>query len=80
MSDPILLVVKRGALRRYDALRRKTANLNVEVIWDRREGARRQEDRPTDANRRRGDRRGTEDSLMWSEADFTVAAAAPRKK
>jgi hypothetical protein len=80
MSDPILLVVKRGALRRYDALRRKTANLNVEVIWDRREGARRQETRPTDANRRRGDRRGPDDSLMWSAADFTVAAAAPRKK
>lgn len=79
MSERILLVVKRGALRRYNTLRTKTSSLNVEVIWDRREGARRREERPTAANRRAGDRRNT-DGYMWSVADFAVAAAAPRKK
>ena len=79
MSEPILLVVKKGAERRYETLRSKTANLNVEVIWDRREGSRRREARPTAADRRLADRR-TPEGYLWSVADFAVAVAAPRKK
>ncbi len=79
MSEPILLVVRRGALRRFHTLQRKTSNLNVKVIWDRREGPRRQAERPVTQNRRAGDRRGAH-GFTWSVADFSVAEASPQKR
>jgi hypothetical protein len=39
------LIVRRGALRRFDALKRKTAKLPVVVTWDRSEEERRNEKR-----------------------------------
>ena len=35
-KKPIGIVVRRGALRRFDSMTRKTAELPVEVTWDRR--------------------------------------------
>jgi hypothetical protein len=72
MSDPILLIVRRGALRRFDVLKRKTAKLQVDVIWDRRQGARRVADGPVMPDRRRRDRR-ERDASAWGAADFVVA-------
>lgn len=72
MSDSILLVVKRGALRRFDALRRQTSKMQVQVIWDRRSRARRVSDTASTPERRAGDRRQG-DAYTWQAADFVVA-------
>ena len=71
-KKPVGIVVRRGALRRFDALRRKTADLPVVLSWDR--GRPPSAEHP--ANRRRsssgrGDRRKTP-PLEWEVADFVV--------
>lgn len=71
-AKPIRLVVRRGALRRYDALKEKTSHLQVLVSWDRREQERRRRGYSTvDVEQRRGERRG-EPRPTWDLADFTV--------
>lgn len=67
-DKPITLVVRRGALRRYDKLKRETADLPVVVTWDRR-----RDDRdaggasvPPAVERRR------QLSFTWEMADFVV--------
>lgn len=67
-DKPITLVVRHGALRRFDKLKRDTADLPVVVTWD----------------RRQADRGGTRDgvapetdrrkqaSFTWEMADFVV--------
>jgi hypothetical protein len=75
-AKPLGIVVRRGALRRFDALKRKTAELPVTVLWDRREIDR----RASSATRRR-DRRQTERRqkapFTWTLADFVVVAKLP---
>ena len=78
MSDPILLVVRRGALRRFDVLKRKTAQLDVRVIWDRREAARRGQGAQAIPDRRQGDRR-RQRPYTWETADFTVVVPPVQK-
>jgi len=63
--------VKRGALRRFDQLTRKSANLPVEVKWDRRLADRRSESTPEPEERRRRDRRQTP-PFTWDAAEFLV--------
>ena len=70
-NKPIGIVVRRGALRRFDALNRKTAELPVTVTWDRRAGDRRAADETAGADRRVGDRR-KEPGFTWQAADFVV--------
>jgi hypothetical protein len=78
MSEPIVLVVRRGALRRYDALKRKASDLQqVEVIWDRREQSRRRAASAPEAERRVADRRQPS-SFTWKTADFVVAVPSRR--
>jgi hypothetical protein len=72
MADPILLVVKRGALRRFDALKRQTSKLQVEVIWDRRARARRVAETTSTPERRKSDRR-QRNAYTWQAAEFVVA-------
>jgi len=79
-KKPIGIVVRRGALRRFDSLTRKTAELPVEVTWDRRTGQRRGSEDTADVERRAGDRR-TEPPYTWQVADFVVvddSKASPR--
>jgi hypothetical protein len=71
-QDPILLVVRRGALRRFETLQRKTSHLDVKVIWDRRERTRRQAARGIHHDRRSSDRRANT-SPSWELADFAVS-------
>ena len=78
MSKPIGLVVRRGALRRFDALKRKTENLPVDVIWDQRQGDRRVGADDGHANRRRTDRRRTP-PFTWELADFVVVEPAEER-
>jgi hypothetical protein len=70
-KKPIGIVVRRGALRRFDALTRKTAELPVKVTWDRRAAERRTSDDTTGVDRRAGDRR-KEPGYTWQVADFVV--------
>jgi hypothetical protein len=88
-KKPLGIVVRRGALRRFDALMRKTAELPVEITWDRRLEERRGSDETAGVERRSGDRR-KRPPFTWEAADFVVvdetqkqsseAAAPPRKK
>jgi hypothetical protein len=78
------IVVRRGALRRFDALTRKTAELPVAVTWDRRTEDRRESSESTAVERRSTDRRKAP-PYTWEVADFVVVdpsegeeAAAPR--
>ena len=65
------LVVRRGALRRFNKLKQATAELPVVVSWDRRQGDRRASSRDVQSERRRTDRRQTP-PFTWHTADFVV--------
>ena len=71
MKKAITLIVKRGALRRFDRLKRDTANLPVDVVWDRRLQERRAGAQPTGAERRQDDRR-RQPSFTWDTAQFVA--------
>ena len=70
-KKPLKLVVRRGALRRFDSLVRKTAELPVEITWDRRVEQRRASDEAPNVERRENDRR-REPPFTWQAADFVV--------
>ena len=67
------IVVRRGATRRFEALKEKTKELPVEVMWDRRQGDRRTAAGPEGSDRRQGDRR-KKPPFTWDTADFAVVA------
>ena len=73
MSEPkpIRMVVRRGALRRFEALKTQTADLPVVVTWDRRQRDRRAASGDIARDRRRTDRR-QQPSFTWDLADFVV--------
>jgi hypothetical protein len=70
-SGRTVIRVKRGALRRFDQLASKSANLPVEVKWDRRLSERRSDSTAGTNERRRRDRRQTP-PFTWDAADFLV--------
>jgi hypothetical protein len=70
-SGKTVIRVKRGALRRFDQLTRKSADLPVDVKWDRRLSERRSEAPPETNERRRRDRRQTP-PFTWDAAEFLV--------
>jgi hypothetical protein len=75
-GSKLRIFVKRGAIRRFERLKRDSAALPVEVEWDRRLGERRG---PTEAPgaeavglpARKGDRRKAP-PFTWDLADFVV--------
>ena len=71
-ADPILLIVRRGAHRRFAALKNKTSHLDVKVIWDRREQTRRQAIGDMQHEQRASERRSPQ-AASWQLADFTVS-------
>jgi hypothetical protein len=73
MSEPkpIRMVVRRGALRRFESLKKQTADLPVVVSWDRRLGDRRNVSGDIARDRRRTERR-QQPSFTWDAADFVV--------
>jgi len=77
-KKPIGIVVRRGALRRFDALTRKTAELPVVVSWDRRTQARRSSSEPAVVERRSDDRRKAP-PFTWDAADFVVVDTTPEE-
>jgi hypothetical protein len=72
-DTPIDIVVRRGALRRFDKLKEKAAGLPVRLSWDRRVGNRRAAATasPVTSDRRRTDRRKSP-PFTWDAADFVV--------
>jgi hypothetical protein len=70
-KKPLNIVVRRGALRRFDSLTQKTAELPVEITWDRRMEDRRASDESPGVERRANDRR-REPPFTWQAADFVV--------
>jgi hypothetical protein len=66
------IVVRRGALKRFDSMKTKTAGLPVSLVWDRRvHGERRAEPGDVPGDRRKTDRR-QQPPFTWSLADFVV--------
>jgi hypothetical protein len=66
------IVVRRGALKRFDSMKQKTAGLPVNLVWDRRVGGeRRAESGNVEGDRRKTDRR-QQPPFTWSLADFVV--------
>jgi hypothetical protein len=84
-KKPVGIIVRRGASRRFESLKRKTADLPVVVSWDRRTEDRRESRQSPPVERRSSDRRKTP-PFTWEAADFVVvdadqepdATAAPR--
>jgi hypothetical protein len=76
---PIRLVVKRGAIRRFEKLKEKTADLDVQISWDRREGDRRTGTLAVSGDRRKKDRR-QRPPFTWDLADFAVVVNPNREK
>ena len=67
----VKIFVRIGALRRFDALKTKTADLPVKIEWDRRRGERRRSPATVDSNKRISDRR-RQLPFTWEAADFVV--------
>jgi hypothetical protein len=78
-SKPVELIVRRGAIRRFHKLKQKTADLPVEVLWDRRETDRRAASGKVAADRRSVDRR-QKPPFTWDVSDFVVAAKPQGRK
>jgi hypothetical protein len=78
-SKPIALIVRRGAIRRFHKLKEKTADLPVEVLWDRRGSDRRTAADKDAAKRRSADRRQPP-PFTWDASDFVVAAKPQKRK
>jgi hypothetical protein len=80
-KEPIEIVVRRGAMRRFDALKTRTSELPVVVTWDRRTDDRRDDETATgNHNARRAERR-RKPPFTWDLADFVVVEPVkPQKK
>jgi len=74
-SGAVGIVVRRGAQRRFTALRQKTADLPAVILWDRRQADRRASTQPTQIDQRKTERRGAP-PFTWEVADFVVLDAA----
>ena len=77
-SQPVRLFVRRGADQRFEKLKEKTADLDVVVAWDRREGERRTAAKNVSGERRKQDRR-RRPSFTWEMADFAVVVESTSK-
>ncbi len=73
------LVVRRGALQRFENLKEKSANLPVEVLWDRRQAERRMASDNANPDQRRNDRR-QKPPFTWEVSDFVVVPRTPPRK
>jgi hypothetical protein len=81
-SKSLEIVVRRGAMRRFDALKTQTTELPVVVTWDRRTSDRRDTEGQSDkvARDRRAVDRRQKPPFTWDLADFVVVAAPGASK
>jgi hypothetical protein len=73
-TPPLRIIVKRGALKRFDTLTRKAQGLPVVIEWDRRVHSRRESADPVSRDRRKSDRRQSP-PFTWQLADFVITGA-----
>jgi hypothetical protein len=75
MSELRFIIVRRGHFATYELLTRTFAgHPNVQIIWDRRMGERRQSTRmPAEGERRSQDRRRT--PTHWGHLNYTIVPA-----
>jgi hypothetical protein len=80
-EDAVEIVVRRGAMRRFDALKTRTSELPVVVTWDRRTDERRNggDSSHVTRNRRQMERR-RKPPFTWDVADFVVVEPVKRRK
>jgi len=80
-TPPVELIVRRGALRRFDKLKRATAEMPVKVLWDRRTNDGRGAASPGKRAPNHAERR-TSPPFTWDVADFLVVGkrAAERRR
>lgn len=83
-ADPLEIVVRRGAVRRFDTMKSRTADLDVVVTWDRRTADRRSPDARTvkmevPLDRRATDRR-QKPPFTWDLADFVVVNPTEKRR
>ncbi len=74
---PIALIVRRGALRRFDALKKRAGDIPVTVLWDRRIDQRPRPSVGKTLERRQAERR-QQPPFTWDLADFVVVEGDPR--
>ena len=75
------IVVRRGAMRRFDALKTRTTELPVVLTWDRRTDHRRDAAASAGAERdRRENERRRQPPFTWDLADFVVVEPPKRQK
>ena len=75
-----MLVVRRGSLRRFASLQKRTDKLPLEIVWDRRLVDRRTKTARPTTEHRRSQRRG-EPPFSWGTADFLIVLEpAPRTR
>ena len=77
-TPTVELIVRRGALRRFDKLKMAAAHLPVKISWDRRVAERRDAGADVEGERRRTERRG-KPGFIWETADFVVVEKAVEK-
>ena len=75
----VQLIVRRGAIRRFQKLKKKTEGLPVEVTWDRRETERRKASSERSDDRRKDDRR-QKPPFTWELSDFVVVQKEPSRR
>jgi hypothetical protein len=73
------LIVRRGALKRFDSLKQNTADLPVKLSWDRRLQERRRSATNVEREARRTDRR-KKPPFTWDVADFVVVEPPARRR
>ena len=78
-APTVKLIVRRGATTRYQKLKKKTADLPVEVVWDRRKKDRRTKTDNAGPDRRKSDRRQNP-PFTWDLSDFVVVERTPRRR
>ena len=66
-----MLVVRRGSLRRFASLKKRTDKLSLEIKWDRRLVDRRTKTAQPRTELRRNQRRG-QPPFSWGTADFLI--------
>jgi hypothetical protein len=83
-KEPLEIVVRRGAMRRFDALKTRTSELPVVVTWDRRKADRRGSKALAHLMEVPRDRRATDrrqkPPFTWDLADFVIVAPAGGQK
>lgn len=82
-KESLEIVVRRGAVRRFDALKTQTTELPVKVTWDRRtatrRGAKAEAATAQRARERRAEDRRQEPPFTWDLADFVVVPPGSKR-